>query len=94
MKILTANRLADGAVVYLGKGNLWTRAIEDAARLDAEAAPAALAEAKAQVGLFVGAYLIEADEAGIVSRERLRETIRAKGPTVGHSLKAARHVPL
>ena len=28
------------------------------------------------------------DEAGVTRRERLREAIRAAGPTVGHSLDA------
>ena len=90
MKLLTANRLADGTVVWLTAEGAWSEQSDAAARLDTEAAAAALVEAERQFRTVVGAYLIDADEAGtIVARERLRETIRAKGPTAGHSLKAA-----
>jgi hypothetical protein len=89
MKILTANRLTDGAVVWLGLGGRWSAEFEDAVRLEPEAAARALAAAEAQPGRFVGAYLIEADAAGVERRERLRESIRADGPTAGHSLENA-----
>jgi hypothetical protein len=89
VKVLTANRLADGAVVYLGEDGRWTHKLQAALRLGPEDAETALAQAQAKPGLFVGPYLIEANEGGAVGRERLRETIRAGGPTVGHSLKAA-----
>jgi hypothetical protein len=94
VKVLTANRFTDGAVVYLGGANFWTRTIDDAARLEPAAAAAALAEAQDVPSRLVGPYLIDADEAGATGRERLRETIRASGPTVGHSLKAERHVSI
>jgi len=89
VKILTANRLTDGAVVWLGLGGRWSTEFEDAVRLEPEAAARALAAAEAQPGRFVGAYLIEADAAGVERRERLRESIRADGPTAGHSLEQA-----
>ncbi len=89
MKVLTANRLTDGAVVYLNASGDWTRDIDQALRLEPEAAAAALARAEAQPELLVAPYLFDADEAGPIGRERLRETIRRGGPTVGHSLKVA-----
>ena len=87
MKVLTANRLADGAVLYLADSG-WTTRLEAAVRLDEEAAPAALLRAEAQGTIVVGPYLVDADAAGVIGRERLRETIRAAGPTVGNSLGA------
>jgi hypothetical protein len=89
MKLLTANRLADGAVVWLAPGPRWSVRLDDAAVLDAEEAATALEAALAQPGLLVGPYLIDTDAAGeVVARERLRERIRGGGPTVGHSLAA------
>lgn len=90
MKLLTANRLADGAVVWLTATRAWSPNFAEAARLSPEDADAALADAVARPTLLVGPYLIDADEAGaVIARERLRETIRAAGPTVGHSKAAA-----
>jgi hypothetical protein len=89
MKVLTANRLTDGAVIYLNQSGDWTRDLDQALRLEGEAAAAALARAETQPQHLVGPYLIDADAAGPVGRERLRETIRRGGPTVGHSLKVA-----
>ena len=85
MKVVTANRLTDGAVVYLADFG-WTERLEAALRLDEEVANAALARAEAQATTVVAPYLVDADAVGVVGRERLRETIRATGPTVGHSL--------
>lgn len=86
MKLLTANRLSDGAVVWLTSDQRWSEHFEEAAQLDADAAPAQLALAQAQPWRFVGPYLVGVEEAGVERRERLRESIRAGGPTVGHSL--------
>ncbi len=90
MKILTANRLADGAVVWRAADGAWSPLFEAAVRFSDEDAAEALAEAIARPTLLVGPYLIDADEAGgVIPRERLRETIRAGGPSVGHSKAAA-----
>jgi hypothetical protein len=89
VKILTANRLQDGAVVWLALAGRWSTDFEDAVRLDPELAAAALAGAEAQPGRFVAPYLIEAEGAGVERREQLRESIRAGGPTVGSSLEVA-----
>ena len=88
MKVLTANRLTDGAVVWLGDHDAWTVEFDSAALLDAVTADGALAVAEGDPGQFVGPYLIEVDDqASVEKRERLRETIRAGGPTAGHSRK-------
>ncbi len=87
MKLLTANRLADGKVIWFtGRG--WSEAFGAAVRLDAEAAAAALEDAQGQPRELVGPYLIAVEDDAVERRERLRERIRAGGPTVGHSLQA------
>ncbi len=85
-KVLTANRVTDGAVVWLTAEYGWSHEFEHAAQLDADAAQAQLALAQAQPWRFVGPYLVGVEESRVERRERLRETIRAGGPTVGHSL--------
>ncbi len=83
MKIVTANRLEDGAVVYLGDDDRWTESLADAAQFDDQDAENVLAAAESRVEEIAGAYLAPVDEDGAVSaRERLRETIRSAGPTV------------
>lgn len=90
MKLLTANRLIDGRVVWLAAARRWTDRIDEAAALTPEEAEAALAFATAQATVVVGAYLVDLDAASdIVARERLKETIRSSGPTVGSSRSAA-----
>ncbi len=84
-RIVTANRLDDGLVVYLN-GVGWSGRIDDArvARSEEEAA-ALLAEAKGpgQAVRVVDPYLIEVTrEAAVLRPVRHRETIRARGPTV------------
>ena len=85
MRVLTANRLHDGAVVYRTAGGEWTHRFGEAARLDVSEAEAALQAALATPQAVVEAYLLEADESGPAGRERLRERIRAGGPTAGSS---------
>ena len=86
MKALTANRLTDGAVVYLTEAGEWSRLIQDVRALGDSEAEAALNAAMAQPHLLVGPYLVEFEDGHLAGRERLKETIRSKGPTVGHSL--------
>ncbi|HEY3814047.1 MAG TPA: DUF2849 domain-containing protein [Caulobacteraceae bacterium] len=88
MKILTANRLTDGAVLWLGEDAAWSRDFESAALLDAATADGALAAAQDDPGLLVAPYLVEVDaDVSVEKRERLREAIRAAGPSAGHSRK-------
>ena len=83
MKVLTANRLTDGAVVYRAPAGDWTLRLEEAARFDEAEAALALQAANEAPASLVGPYLLEADDAGPLGRERLRERIRAGGPTAG-----------
>ena len=89
MKALTANRLTDGAVVYLTSTGDWSRIINDLHAFPDTEAEAALVVALSQPQLLVAPYLIDVEGAHPIGRERLKETIRSSGPTVGHSLKGA-----
>ena len=88
MQIITANSLGDGRVVFQTTTG-WSLDIGDAQRLESdEAAAAALARANADAAAnrVVEPYLIDMrDEAGRLVPVRLRERIRAGGPTTGHS---------
>lgn len=92
LQVLTANRLGDGRVVYLDPEGGWSTRL-DAARLvrTAEEVDAAEAAGSAAVAdrFVVEPYLIGVEfvEDG-VRPARLRERIRAEGPTTGHSLAA------
>jgi hypothetical protein len=86
MKIITANRLSDGRVIYVGEAGAVVENIASAAVFEPEAAEAALALAVAQPAIFVGAYPVEVSGHTPSGRDRLKETIRSAGPTVGNSL--------
>lgn len=86
-KAITANRLRDGTVVFLGPDAGWVEALDDAALFeDAAAAEAALAAAKAQAerdrfGVDVYAFDVELVD-GRRRPVKTRERIRALGPSV------------
>ena len=86
MQVLTANRLADGAVVFLGTNHVWRERIEEAAVFSTgaaaeEALRSGVADVTAHV--VVDTYLIDVKRgAAGVSPLRLREKIRSAGPTV------------
>lgn len=86
MKAVTANRLSDGAVVWLARDGALADRFEAAALYTDEEAEQALAGVAAQTTIVAGAYLIEADASGPAGREALRETIRRNGPTVRRDL--------
>jgi len=82
MKLLTANRLSDGLVLWLSHGQ-W---VEDAAKasvLEDDEADMALEAWKARETEVVGAYLIPLEADHPIKREKVRENIRANGPTIG-----------
>jgi hypothetical protein len=84
-QLVTANRLSDGAVVYLGPGGGWSGAIEAGLVVSDDRADALLAEAQLGVenNIVVAPYLIEiGNHRGRPVPVRLRERIRAFGPTV------------
>ena len=91
-KVMTANRLGDGAVVYLAEDNDWVLALDAAEVADGDDAAAALearAAASAARQEVVSTYLftVSVSESGIAPVSQ-REIIRAAGPTVGTDLPA------
>jgi hypothetical protein len=98
--IVTANRLADGVVVYRGEGG-WTTKLDGAAvTTSATAAQDLLAAAKADGLHVVDAYVapVQVTEDGRVRPGNLRERIRFSGPTIDLPLPVlkvkADHVPV
>ena len=86
MKVLTANRLADGVCVWLGANGDWLGGIDGALVARHAEAVAALDEAAAQAragGRVVDVSVIDVEErSGRLYPLRLRERIRLTGPTV------------
>ncbi len=85
LQILTANRLTDGAVVYLTPAGTWTSEIARSVVAREERAAAALlarGQRDAEAAIVVGPYLIAALEGEEGPRAAsLREQIRAAGPS-------------
>ena len=86
MKIVTANRLSDGRVIYAGVDNQPVERLDQASTLDDAAAEIVLAEVAARPDVFVNPYLVEVQDRAPSGRDRLKERIRAAGRTVGHSV--------
>lgn len=86
-QILTANRLRDGIVVFLARDGSWSEDIDDSRVADEETdrvEMVAAGERAVAAGIVVGPYLIDASVVGGRIRAlRLRERIRAAGPTAG-----------
>jgi len=84
MQILTANELLSGATVYLDPNGDWVEELASArvfAGDETEALEAALAAAKATGRLLSLETETVTVEGGIIHPVRLRERIRAEGPT-------------
>ena len=82
-KVITANALLEGDVVYLSEQDTWVRDLRDAALLTDEAdAELRLLQAEAQTGIVVGAYLADM-KAGRNGPEptHFREAFRRRGPS-------------
>ena len=89
-QIVTANRLADGIVVFLDAGQRWVETL-CAAEVLADAAGAARALDAAKLDeardIVVEPYLIDVvDRNGAPAAKHLREVIRAAGPTIRRDL--------
>ena len=83
MKALTAHDVRTGAVVYLTASGAWSTRASDAAHFAVGEDDVALKRAEAAESVVTHAYLVPLDAAGApIARERVRETIRARGPTV------------
>lgn len=92
MHVITANRLAEGLVVFRAGNGRWSQIIAAAELLEDEAAvevalESALADARAN--RVVDPYAVEVAVPAPGKEPvptRLRERIRSSGPTTGHSL--------
>ena len=82
MKVVTANRLQDGAVVYLAPDNSWSERFSGAVLITDAEAQDVISVISGRVREIADVYLIDADASGPIGRETLRETIRSAGPTV------------
>jgi hypothetical protein len=92
MKALTANRLADGEVVFWNAGAWVERFGEAELFADEAAADAAEVRAKSQIRQLVDPYLIDVSDAdGGPAPLSYRERLRALGPTnkLAHGKQAA-----
>ena len=85
-QVVTASRLFDGTVVFLGRDRAWVERLDEAALYDGrDAIAAALGEAKLDEAgnVVVDIYAIDVStSAGGIVPTKLREAIRARGPTV------------
>ena len=85
-KVLTANRLSDGIAVWYARSHQWVERIEDAYAVHAEEAIAALQEVAADTlakGQHCDVVLIDVEDTAQGLRPlKLRERIRARGPTI------------
>ena len=83
--VITANRLADGAVVYRATDGGWTPHFDEAAVVTTAPAAAELLKAANAEGLVaVGAYVapVTREQNGVMQPGNLRESIRLNGPTI------------
>lgn len=84
-QVLTANRLIDGEVVYLARDGAWVVDLDAAVVLstkaDGEAALAKGVHAEENQQI-VHAYLFDVVESPVRKPVKMREIIRAAGPTV------------
>ena len=85
MKILTANRLTDGEVVWFAKDGSWTDSIEPSQIVgdkEGETRLEAIGKSALEQNEVVDVNLIDIDLVdGKIVPLRLRERIRAAGPT-------------
>ncbi len=82
-KVVTANHLLEGDVVYLAEDDSWVRDMAQAELLEDEAhAQIRLLDASRRQSEIVGAYLADA-QPGTTGPEptHFREAFRAKGPS-------------
>jgi len=82
-KVITANALIEGDVVYMTAKGVWSRCLSDAEIIDDEAdAQIRLLDASAQSGDVVGVYLLDV-KAGPNGAEpvHFREAFRRTGPS-------------
>jgi hypothetical protein len=85
-QIVTASRLTDGAVVFLDPDGGWSERLDHAKlHADKSESTAGLEAGKAAelANLVVDVYLIDVTvQAGAIVPTKIREAIRATGPTI------------
>jgi uncharacterized protein DUF2849 len=84
MEILTGNELMSGATVYLSKSGEWVEELQQARLFSKdEAADRDAAIAATKKTLRINSLEIETVQVkdGVITPDRLRESIRAEGPT-------------
>ncbi len=90
-QIVTANRLGDGRVVFLTPAGDFSANIADSAVAEDESAARkllAIGEAAEAACRVVDPYLVDVRKAeGGPEPLHIRETIRARGPTVAHGAR-------
>ncbi|MFD1744414.1 DUF2849 domain-containing protein [Rhizobium helianthi] len=88
-KVLTANRLTDGIAVWLNAGGQWTENLQEALVARHAEAASALEEIGKRdftANLVVDVNVIDVEEVdGLIRPLRLRERIRAAGPTMEYA---------
>jgi len=88
-KVLTANRLADGVAVWLNAAGEWAISLQEAIVARHAEAVAALEDIGKQAyadNKVVDVNVIEVKETdGVIWPLRLRERIRAEGPTMEYA---------
>ena len=88
-QIITANRLTDGIVVFLGPQGWVERLVDGTVLSDKASVATALARAKGDEAndIVVEPYAIDVvDRNGAAAAKHLREVIRAAGPTIRRDL--------
>ncbi len=88
-KVLTANRLGDGIAVWLDANGQWTENLQEAFVARHSEAVEALEAAGRRAfasNLVLDVNVVDVEEHGGVLRpKRLRERIRALGPTIAYA---------
>lgn len=97
-QIITANKLTDGTVVFLGYDGIWTRQIDEARVAERDEDKAELETEASESLEVVDPYLIDVDVTSAEGAGRFirptqyRERIRAFGPST-HPAFAKKMVP-
>lgn len=85
-RMITANRLSDGACVWMDANGNWTTDINQGTYVPEAESESLLKRAADGVAkcLIVGPYAIDVVADGLVVPVRFREQVRAKGPTIAY----------
>ena len=98
-QVITANRLRDGGVVFVGAGQRWVELLSEAevyTSVDAASSALKVAQRDEAGNLVLDIYAVDVtNQSGSLRPVKLREAIRAQGPTVhpehGKPVKPVEH---